>query len=96
MGVRVLAPDRGMLFVWGDVAAREFYMKNTLISLDLISIRAHKVVGVATMEPCKQVDCPITTTPPCDAALELPAGTAARAGVVAGSEIQSPALKARA
>ena len=85
MGVRTLPPDRGMFFLWADVAARDFYMKDTLIPLDLISIRAHKVVGVATMDPCTKDPCPITTTPPADAALEVPAGTAKRAGIAAGA-----------
>ena len=35
MGVRTLPADRGMLFLWDDVAARHFYMKDTLIPLDL-------------------------------------------------------------
>ena len=92
MGVKTLAPDHGMLFVWKNVAAREFYMKNTLIPLDLISIRAHSVVDVATMVPCKADPCPITPTPPADAALEVPAGTAKRAGISAGAPVESSAL----
>ena len=92
MGVRTLAPDRGMLFLWDDVAARQFYMKDTLIPLDLISIRAHKVVGVATMVPCAKDPCLITKTPPADAALEVPAGTAKRAGIAAGALVDFSAF----
>jgi uncharacterized membrane protein (UPF0127 family) len=93
MGVRALARDGGMLFLWDDVAARQFYMKNTLIPLDLISILAHRVVGVATMVPCLKDPCPITKTPPADAALEVPAGTAKRAGIAAGALVVSSALR---
>jgi len=89
MGVKKLAADHGMLFVWKDVAPREFYMKDTLIPLDLISIRGRAVVGVATMTPCKADPCPITTTPPADSALEVPAGTAERAGISAGAPVES-------
>jgi uncharacterized membrane protein (UPF0127 family) len=92
MGVRTLAPDRGMFFLWADVAARQFYMKDTLISLDLISIRAHKVVGVATMVPCTKDPCLITTTPSADAALEVLAGTAKRAGIAAGALVELSAF----
>jgi uncharacterized membrane protein (UPF0127 family) len=92
MGVKKLAADRGMLFAWKDVAPRQFYMKDTLIPLDLISIRAHTVVGVATMTPCRAEPCPITNTPPADAALEVPAGTAERAGISAGAPVESSAL----
>src|SRR5438270_5084612 len=89
MGVKKLASDSGMLFVWKDVAPRRYYMKDTLIPLDLISIRARAVVGVATMTPCKADPCPITTTPPADSALEVPAGTAERAGISAGAPVES-------
>ncbi|TML81157.1 MAG: DUF192 domain-containing protein [Actinobacteria bacterium] len=89
MGVKKLAAEHGMLFVWKDVAPREFYMKDTLIPLDLISIRGRAVVGVATMTPCKADPCPITTTPPADSALEVPAGTAERAGISAGAPVES-------
>jgi len=92
MGVKKLAADHGMLFVWKDVASREFYMKDTLIPLDLIAIRGHSVVGVATMTPCKAEPCLITNTPPADAALEVPAGTAERAGIAAGAPVESAAL----
>ena len=92
MGVKKLDADHGMLFVWKDVAPREFYMKDTLIPLDLISIRGNAVVGVATMTPCKADPCPITNTPPADAALEVPAGTAERAGISAGAPVESSAL----
>jgi len=89
MGVKKLAEDHGMLFVWKDVAPREFYMKDTLIPLDLISIRSGTVVGVATMTPCKADPCHITTTPPADSALEVPAGTAERAGITAGAPVSN-------
>lgn len=92
MGVKKLAADQGMLFVWKDVAPRDFYMKDTLIPLDLVSIRARMVVGVVTMTPCKSDPCPITTTPPADSALEVPAGTAKRAGITAGAPVESAAL----
>ena len=92
MGVKKLAADHGMLFVWNEVVPRQFYMKDTLVPLDLISIRAHVVVGVATMTPCKTDPCPITDTPPADAALEVPAGTTERAGISAGAPVESSAL----
>ena len=92
MGVTSLAADRGMLFIWTDTAQRQFYMKDTLIPLDLISVRARRVVGVATMQPCEKAPCPITTTPPANAALEVPAGTAKRAGIAAGALVESSAL----
>jgi uncharacterized protein len=93
MGVRALGADQGMIFLWSDSSPRQFYMKDTLIALDLISIRGRRVVGVATMVPCDQDPCPITDTPAADAAIEVPAGTARRAGIAAGALVESSALR---
>jgi len=87
-----LAQDRGMLFVFEGVAPRRFFMKDTLIPLDLVSIRARAVVAVQRMEPCTSDPCPITTTPPADAALEINAGRAEALGVVSGATVSSSAL----
>ena len=91
-----LADDAGMLFVWDDVDRRDFHMLNTLIPLDLISIRAGRVVGVHRMVPCDEPStCEGTaaTTPPADAALEVNAGTADRAGIEPGTLVDSSALR---
>src|SRR5438270_13617200 len=73
MGVKKLAADHGVLFVWKDVAPREFYMKDTVIRLDLISIRVRTVVGAATLIPCKSAQCPIPTPTSTESAFEVPA-----------------------
>jgi uncharacterized membrane protein (UPF0127 family) len=44
------------------------------------------------MVPCTADPCPITRTPLASAALEVPAGTAKRAGIVAGALVESSAL----
>ena len=42
-----LPPDRGMLFVFGSDRVRSFWMKNTLISLDMLFVTSDlKVAGV--------------------------------------------------
>lgn len=88
-----LPRDDGMLFVWGDVRERTFHMLRTLIPLDLVSIRAGRVVAVQRMVPCPtEAGCPTTKTPPADAALEINAGEAQRAGIVAGALAASDAL----
>ena len=91
-----LGPNEGMLFLFEDAPApRDFYMLNTLIPLDLVSIRAGRVVGVQRMVPCDDpaaCETPITTTPPADAAVELSAGTAERAGITPGALVSSDLL----
>jgi uncharacterized membrane protein (UPF0127 family) len=53
-----LAPDRGMLFLFEDEVPRTFWMKNTLVPLDIIFITAaRRVLGVAENAE------PLTTSP---------------------------------
>jgi uncharacterized protein len=94
MGRRSMPRDAGMLFTWPDVASHDFYMKDTLIPLDLIEIRAGRVVGIDHLTPCPPAtaDCPTTPTPPVDAALELNAGQAASDGITVGALVASTAL----
>jgi uncharacterized membrane protein (UPF0127 family) len=55
-----LGQDEGMLFIFHDDSLRSFWMKNTLIPLDMIFINSsldivHIVEGA---EPCKTPSCP--------------------------------------
>lgn len=90
---RSLADDAGMLFLFEGRSQRHFWMKDTLIPLDLISIRDGRVVAVQSLTPCTLGDdCPRTRTPLLDAALEVKAGTAERAGIEPGAPVESPLL----
>jgi len=50
--------NRGMIFVFNDDAVRNFWMKNTLIPLDMIfADRDGKVISVSeNVQPCKEKD----------------------------------------
>jgi uncharacterized membrane protein (UPF0127 family) len=53
-----LAPDAGMLFVFPSLDIQSFWMKNTLISLDILWLNEHqKVVYMLTAQPCKKDPC---------------------------------------
>jgi len=55
-----LAPDGGMLFVFSDETRRSFWMKNTLIPLDVIFItKDRRIDSFHTMSPCPGDPCPI-------------------------------------
>ena len=79
-----LAPDHGMLFVFPDTAPRGFWMKNTLIPLDILYFDANRKLVSAQLDvpPCRADPCPIyPSTGPARYVLELSAGTAKRTGV---------------
>ena len=71
-----LASDHGMLFVFDHEAPLTFWMKNTLIPLDIIYF-AHdgSFVSSTTMVPCTGDPCTIyPSRAPASYALEVPAG----------------------
>ncbi|WP_199101014.1 DUF192 domain-containing protein [Dyella sp. ASV21] len=85
-----LAADHSMLFVFGDDDQRWFWMKNTLIPLDILYFDSgRKLVSVqASVPPCKADPCPSYPSDlPARYVLELPAGTAARIGAMVGDEL---------
>lgn len=82
-----LAPDHGMLFAFAASAPQAFWMKNTLIPLDILYFDdAKKLVSMQLdVPPCKADPCPIyPSNAPARYVLELAAGTARRIGVRPG------------
>ena len=71
-----LPSQSGMLFVFDQDRKYPFWMKNTLIPLDIIWInRENKIVDIKTVQPCTSDPCP-TYEPSADAlyVLEINAG----------------------
>lgn len=55
-----LDTDKGMFFIYESPRRPGFWMKNTLIPLDILWISEDgKVVHITTAQPCKQEDCEI-------------------------------------
>lgn len=76
--------DHGMLFVFPDSAVRTFWMKDTLIPLDMLFLDAQRkvVTLLGDVPPCKADPCPVyPSTEPARYVLELNAGAAAKLGV---------------
>lgn len=85
---RHLAPDHGMWFVFQDDALRVFWMKNTLIALDILFFDSsrHLVSMQLNVPPCHHDPCPLySSQQSARYALEVPAGTARRIGIKLGS-----------
>jgi len=79
-----LLPDQGMLFVFEEEGLYSFWMKNTLISLDMLWInKDRRIVHIARNVPsCKEDPCPsYSPERPGLYVLELAAGAADRLGL---------------
>jgi len=89
-----LAEGRGMLFVFDADGNQSFWMKNTLIPLDLLFIaRDGTVVGIhANATPLSTAN--IAVGKPSRYVLEVPGGWAARHGVAAGAQVEFRGLGA--
>ncbi len=85
-----LPPNRGMLFPYDPPQFVSFWMKNCLISLDLIFIRDQTVIGIqAEAPPCETTPCPVYPSPgPVDNVLELAGGQAAALGLNVGDPLE--------
>ena len=89
-----LAEGRGMLFVFDADRNHSFWMKNTLIPLDLLFIaRDGMVVGIhPNATPLSTAD--ISVGKPSRYVLEVPGGWAARHGIAAGARVEFRGLGA--
>lgn len=89
-----LADDHGMLFVFPDARPHDFWMKNTLIPLDMIFIAADgRVVGIRAETPPLST-APIGVAEPSRWVLEVPGGYAARRGIAAGDTVELRGVRA--
>jgi uncharacterized membrane protein (UPF0127 family) len=88
-----LADGRGMLFVFDEDEDHTFWMKNTLIPLDMLFIaRDGALVGVhANATPLSTAS--ISVGHPSRYVLEVPGGWAARHDVAAGARVEFRAVQ---
>ena len=80
----------GMLFLFSDAAPHQFWMKNTMIPLDIVWLDASgRVLFVsADTPPCRADPCPnYGPELPAPLVLEIAGGTAAKEKVTVGSRI---------
>jgi uncharacterized membrane protein (UPF0127 family) len=82
-----LGPNEGMLFVFERAGFYPFWMKNTLIPLDIIFIRADGTIArIAENTVPLSLD-PVPSLEPVVAVLEIPGGRSAELGVKAGDKV---------
>jgi hypothetical protein len=84
-----LGESQGMLFVFDNEAIRSFWMRNTLIPLDIMFIDSQRrIVDIQTMQPCAGDPCRLyRSAGPAKYALEVNAGFAEARGIKVGDRI---------
>lgn len=82
-----MAKDAGMLFFFRQEEERSFWMKNTLIPLDMIFIRKDGAIGKVHDSAKPQDLTSVKSDGPAMAVLELNGGTARKLGIVAGDMV---------
>jgi uncharacterized membrane protein (UPF0127 family) len=92
---RSLGKESGMLFIFGREEPQGFWMKNTLIPLDMIFIsRDLVIVDITTMQPCITDPCPdYTSRQPAQYVLEVNAGYCRSRNIIIGDKISSDAIR---
>ena len=83
-----LAPDRGMLFPYEPPQNASFWMKNTLIPLDIVFIRENGTVALVAENTVPLSLDPIPSLEPVAAVLEIAGGRGAELGIKAGDKVE--------
>ncbi len=84
-----LAPSTGMLFRFQEEAPRSFWMRNTLISLDMLFLTANGTIITIHEKTQTQSDQSYSSTQPAQYGMELPAGTVQALGIRLGDRVQA-------
>jgi uncharacterized membrane protein (UPF0127 family) len=87
MNRQTLAPDRGMIFPYATPTMAAFWMKNTLIPLDMIFVRADGTIARIEANTVPLSLDPVPAGEPVGAVLELAGGRSAELGIAAGDKV---------
>lgn len=97
MSVMKMPVHTGMVFVFDEDATVEFWMKDTLVPLDMVFVSANGTVrGVAADVPVVPFNTPDDRIPRRDGqakyVIELPAGEAKADGIISGTKLSELTL----
>jgi len=85
---KALAPDRGMLFVYRKPQRAAFWMKNTLIPLDILYIGADGRILSMVRNARPHDETPLPSGGPILGVLEIAGGRAGQLGVLPGDRVR--------
>jgi uncharacterized membrane protein (UPF0127 family) len=84
---RVLAPDTGMLFLFPRAQILDFWMKNTIVPLDMIFIGPRGELDSMALNQAPLSLTNAFSDDPAIAVIEVPAGTVQRLGLARGDRV---------
>jgi uncharacterized membrane protein (UPF0127 family) len=84
-----IAPDRGMIFPYDPPQEAAFWMKNTLIPLDIIFIRADGTIAKIYNAQPEDIT-PLPSGEPIALVLEIAGGRAKQLGIKLGDKVTWP------
>ena len=90
MNRATLEPDHGMIFPMVPVRDASFWMKNTLIPLDMIFIKADGSIANVEANTVPLSLEPVYSAGPVGAVLELAGGRSAELGIKPGDKVEWP------
>jgi uncharacterized membrane protein (UPF0127 family) len=83
-----MAPDAGMLFDFKQEQMASFWMRNTLLPLDMLFIKADGTILNIHQRAIPHDESGINSTGPVRAVLEVNGGTVSRLGIRPGDKVQ--------
>ena len=83
-----MGADEGMIFPMRPPRGASFWMRNTLIPLDIIFVRADGRISNIAANAIPHDETPLSSIGPVAAVLELNGGRAAALGIVAGDTVE--------
>jgi uncharacterized protein len=87
-----LAPNRGMIFPIDPPRTESFWMKDTLIPLDMVFIQSDGIVSQIAADAVPDSRAPIVSGAPVAAVLELAGGETEKRGIAVGDQVKWSSL----
>ena len=81
-------PDHGMIFPYAPAQEVAFWMRNTLIPLDMIFVRADGTIANIEANTVPYSEVPVPSAGPVGAVLELAGGRSAELGIKPGDKVK--------
>ena len=93
MFVKSLPADQGMIFLYSPPQPAAFWMKNTLIPLDMLFISADGSIGHIVSQAQPEDTTPIPSDGNVIAVIEINGGVAKQDGLAVGDKVSSSAIQ---